>query len=313
MRSLFDEFFKGASAELLAPWGNAQPSVRVSAEPQEADLVFVPNALPGREKELGLLGRIASEVCLLEAFHQPPRRDVALECVRKQLALHHQRTLAASEPLAVVPLWLLSAGRPGELVEALRLEEAEGWPSGVYTNRTSALPVWLVVINELPRANTLLLRVLGAGQVLKQALDEARALPSSSRVREVVLEWVNRLRLDLHKQPASALGPELKEWMMITDAEWKAYKDNLVVEAVAEAEARTRTAAEARVRAETQETRLATRQQDILKIAQTRHGSLEHGATERLADVRDLARLDALFDVALTGTREDFLRRLAAD
>src|SRR4029077_14134635 len=61
----------------------------------------------------------------------------------------------------------------------------------------------LVVVNELPVArDTLLVRLLGAGAVLKQAIAELKELPAQAPERTLALPILLRLRLTVPSDPA---------------------------------------------------------------------------------------------------------------
>jgi hypothetical protein len=69
------------------------------------------------------------------------------------------------------------------------------WPPGIYEG-PPLLWTRLVVVNELPVArDTLLVRLLGAGSVLKQAIAELKALQAEAPERALALPILLRLRL----------------------------------------------------------------------------------------------------------------------
>jgi hypothetical protein len=71
------------------------------------------------------------------------------------------------------------------------------WPSGIYEG-PPLLWTRLVVVSELPVArDTLLLRLLGAGQVLKQAIAELKELQEEAPERMLALPILVRLRLEV--------------------------------------------------------------------------------------------------------------------
>jgi hypothetical protein len=72
--------------------------------------------------------------------------------------------------------WVISSGRPRSDIEGLWLRPMSGWPPGFYEG-PPLLWTRLVVVSELPAGrDTLLLRLLGANRVLKQAIAELKAL-----------------------------------------------------------------------------------------------------------------------------------------
>ena len=78
----------------------------------------------------------------------------------------------------------------------------EGPPAGTFR---------LVVISALPRTReTLLVRTMGAGETLREALAELAALPPDAPERTLAAPFVVRLRIDLQHDPS----PEAKETLM---------------------------------------------------------------------------------------------------
>lgn len=63
----------------------------------------------------------------------------------------------------------------------------------------------LVVVSELPVArDSLLVRLLGAGSVLKHAIAELQALPADAPERRLALPVLLRLTLDRADRPCAA-------------------------------------------------------------------------------------------------------------
>jgi hypothetical protein len=79
--------------------------------------------------------------------------------------------------------WLISADPIGELLDGFGLHSKRNWPRGVYFG-PPALVVQAVILGELaPTRNTLLLRLMGTGDVLEKALAEQAALPANALER----------------------------------------------------------------------------------------------------------------------------------
>jgi hypothetical protein len=73
-----------------------------------------------------------------------------------------------------------------------------------------------VVVNELPVArDTLLVPLLGAGSVLKQAIAELHALPADASERRLALPVLLRLRLTVPTDPAQQTRDD-QEFLMNT-------------------------------------------------------------------------------------------------
>src|SRR4051794_28001674 len=89
------------------------------------------------------------------------------------------------------------------------------WPSGIYEG-PPLLWTRLVVMSELPVArDTLLLRLLGAGRVLKHAIAELKALQAEAPERTLALPVLLRLRLEVPSDPANRTSDD-QEFLMNT-------------------------------------------------------------------------------------------------
>ena len=96
-------------------------------------------------------------------------------------------------------MWLITTGRPHEVIDGYGLTRAEGWPPGVWI-RPWLDAMAIVVLSELPRErDTLLLRLLGRGWVLEQAIADLRALPEDAEEREVAYPPLVALRFKCSK------------------------------------------------------------------------------------------------------------------
>ncbi|WP_437635850.1 hypothetical protein [Sorangium sp. So ce854] len=222
MRSRFDAFGKNVLRDTLTRVGDAGTEVEVIAASQTMDVWYVPDpARAASRAELGLLGELAAEPCQFEPFHDTPGPGELRGCVRKQLHWHHELERRAGGDVPFQRLCLLSSGRPATVLDAFGFQPDPGRP-GLY--RTA--PGWrvdLVVISELPRTReTLLLRLLGAGAVLRDAIRELTALPEDAWERSIALPWLVRLRFELPPEPSAraALDPEEEEEIVTEVQQW---------------------------------------------------------------------------------------------
>lgn len=206
MQKPYDLLAKGLLEGALQGPCDVRVEEQAVADARAIDTVVVPD--PARREELGqrgLLGEIAAEFCVIEAFHDPPDVADVDECQLKTLALH-ARQRAAWKALPVrergpapprPKLWILSAGDPVGLRDAWEMSPMPGWPSGCFWTG-SAMGPHVLVVRLLPRThNTLLLRLLGAGETLAAAHDDLRALPTDAWERGVLKPLLALLRLDL--------------------------------------------------------------------------------------------------------------------
>ena len=228
MRFRHDQLAKQLVSALLRAFGETTTSVEVLADAQQIDIWHLPaEGAPDRSR-LGLLGRMTASACLLEAYHEPPDDDELRACLRKQLAFHHARQhkvrgAAGDRPVvALATCWIVSSGRPAAL-SAFGFVRAVGWPRGVY-DAPSWLGLKLAVLTELPRSrDTLLVRLLGRGAVLRGALREVLALEPGSWERSAVLPVFARLRFELPQDPHDSTAEE-KELAMTSQEMLEAFQ-----------------------------------------------------------------------------------------
>lgn len=223
MRFRFDQLAKQLVSALLKGFGQTSTNEEVLADSQQIDIWHLPDKPTRDRARLGLLGRMTESACLLEPYHEPPDDDDLRDCIRKQLSFHHARVLkarAADGGKAVVPLatcWIVSSGRPRSTLPAFGFVPAEGWPSGIY-DTLPGLRLKLVVLTELPRSReTLLVRLMGRGAVLKHALSDLLALARDSWERAAVLPVFARLRFELPQDSSDRTAEE--EELAVTSQE----------------------------------------------------------------------------------------------
>jgi hypothetical protein len=89
------------------------------------------------------------------------------------------------------------------LLTKLELKAAPDWPVGVYLFGGDVLRVGLVVASELPReATTLLVRLMAAGPLLAQAVEDVAALPLNAHERAVAEPILLAFKRELALQPS---------------------------------------------------------------------------------------------------------------
>jgi DNA invertase Pin-like site-specific DNA recombinase len=96
-------------------------------------------------------------------------------------------------------------------------------------------PLWytrLVVVSELAvTRDTLLMRLLGAGSVLKQALAELMALPADAEERRIALPPLLRCRLAVPTDPAQQTSDD-QEFLMDTQEIVETWRREAIQEGV---------------------------------------------------------------------------------
>ena len=213
MRFRSDQLAKQLAAAFLEGWGETTSSEEVLADAQQIDIWHVPTDPTLDRSSLGLLGHMTEGPSLLEPYHAPPDDDEVRDCIRKHLSFHHlRRTKARSaQPEVMVSLatcWIVSSGRPASSLQAFAFAPAAGWPPGAYET-TPGLQVKMLVLTELPRSrDTLPLRLLGRGALLRDALRELRALPPDAWERTAAAPVFVRLQVELPKDPKDRTADE---------------------------------------------------------------------------------------------------------
>lgn len=201
-RFIHDQFAKQYLKELLTPLGNVETSRDIAGEVRQLDVLFSPKAEPEVEATaLGILGQIAAKPAVFEPFRSPVQPGEIRSCLGKLFDLHAEfERIAARENTRIAEadlpqLWILSPTVSDPLLAGFRaLSDPENWVNGVYFLGPS-LKAAIVVIHQLPRTpETLWLRVLGKGNVQKQAVAELRELPSDNVFRLNALELLYNLR-----------------------------------------------------------------------------------------------------------------------
>jgi hypothetical protein len=110
---------------------------------------------------------------------------------------------------------VISSGRPDAGIDGLGFRPMTDDLRGIY----QSLPLHytrLVVVSELPvTRDTLLVRLLGAGSVLRRAIAELQALPAEAPERRLALPVLLRLRLTVPTDPAQQTSDD-QEFLMNT-------------------------------------------------------------------------------------------------
>jgi hypothetical protein len=258
MRHLFDHLGREIGLSALIPCGLTVPEDVIAPDAGRADLRHEP--APARDDErarLGLLGRVASILCLIELYSGAPREDDALACLGKLIAFRQRRRREARKKrkeakklgrkspseLFARPLgWIITAGCPASVLAGIAATRAAGWPPGVYFSPgvlhgprdDTALPglegaggmlrMGIIVASELPRdRSTLLVRFLAAGPLLADAIVDLGALEAGAHERAVADRILVELRDVLGKKPSPT--PAEKEFIVTMESSWdKAWK-----------------------------------------------------------------------------------------
>jgi hypothetical protein len=214
----YDQAAKALFMVELARAGRVVAQQEVAGEPQWVDVFFERD--PDAATLPGLLGRVAEESCLIEVFHEAPGVEVVRDALCKQLVAHQRRRDGRSGEQKIISLWIFAAGRAGSVIRRFGLQQRVDWPVGVHA-AAEGFGWNLVVVPELPRTrDTLLVRLLGSGQTLREAVHEVRALgPEGEEARAAravlaVLRSAKRLPEDPTERAIVMEAREThEEWM----------------------------------------------------------------------------------------------------
>jgi hypothetical protein len=227
MHNPFDQLAKILGKGALDACGLTIIQREIFRDAQHADLLHEPD--PARDAErarLGLLGRIAAVVCLIEIYGHAPDGAEFRACLSKHLAFWEERErrkrarrteacVAAAAPF----LWILAAGRPEAVLAALEVTRRRGWPKGVYFCGNDIFRIGIVVASELPRErSTLLVRLMTAGPRLPEAVEDLAGLPGDAYERAVAEQILLRLQCALGKK--SNRTPEEEEFIVRMQNTW---------------------------------------------------------------------------------------------
>jgi hypothetical protein len=214
-RTPFDRFGKQMVRDALEGRCSVETDAEVPADPRRIDLWVTPHEAGASLPDyLGLLGRITSRSVTLEFFHKTPSGEDLHVCLIKHGEFRH--FLSRRKTLPPVPVhWVISSGRPDAGIDGLGFRPMTGWPSGIYDSPPLHC-TRLVVVSELPvTRDTLLVRLLGGGSVLKLAIAELQALPEDAPERRLALPVLLRLRLTVPTDPAQQTSDD-QEFLMNT-------------------------------------------------------------------------------------------------
>jgi hypothetical protein len=201
-----DQLAKQYLEEFLAPLGKVERQYEVPGQAKQVDVWFVPNRpVDPSLSNLGILGRMAQGMCLLEPFRNAPTRIEVRTCLMKLLWVQDDEQRKAKQINQSLPepelpmLWILAA-----TVSQPVLQDASGvmkadWLPGIYF-MADLLRTAIVAINELPETSeTLWLRILGRGTTQERAIRELLGLPSDYPGRNTVLRLLAtwKVRIDM--------------------------------------------------------------------------------------------------------------------
>jgi hypothetical protein len=210
MHNRFDQFAKNILRDALSRASTSETEVEVLAATQKIDVYSVPDPARAAERaQMGLLGELSADPSLFEPFHETPTLRKVRRCVNKQHSWHHElerRARAdggglssdtdleesAQEAVPFPALVAIGPGRPETVLDAYGCKPVR---PGIY-DAVWGLMLRVVVLSELPRTReTLLLRLLGAGRLLREALADLGALPNDAWEKSIATPLLVHFRL----------------------------------------------------------------------------------------------------------------------
>jgi hypothetical protein len=224
VRQPHDQFAKRILTDLLDPLGQVRINHEVHGESHYVDLYFSPFDKAQTDlSKLGLLGRIASNPCLLEPFRNSPTKNEVRNCLLKlfsiQSSLQRRQLRQNNKPLLEEELpflWILATSVTQTLLTScLAQPEQSTWYSGIYFLGETFKSA-IVAINQLPVIpETLFLRILGKGDTQQQAINELFTFPPNSEpLRNYAIELLSMYHIDMKTQ--ENLSEDDQELLMIT-------------------------------------------------------------------------------------------------
>ncbi|MFO0580301.1 MAG: hypothetical protein U1A78_40530 [Polyangia bacterium] len=240
MPKLHDLLCKHLLREALDPLGTIELEKPVAPLDEQRIDVYceLKSELPPPETlpHLGMVRRMVEveRRCMIEPFSATPSVDNIDDNLRKKLNLHHGlKKSAKSTPSPKPVLWILSPGRPEEVLRGYVGAPVDGWPRGFY-RCAPELAMWIVVLAEIPKTeDTLLLRLLGPATMQLEALRELDALPLTEAQRQPWIDILADVRYLFDEEPN--LSPEEQTIVTELRQRWEREKAELRAESKAEA------------------------------------------------------------------------------
>jgi uncharacterized protein DUF4351 len=253
MHNPSDQFVKNILRDALSLACAAETEVEVLAATQKIDVYTVPDPARAAERvQLGLLGELSAEPSLFEPFHDTPSLRKVRRYINKQHTWHHElerraRPVAGSPPavdtgpeasvqeaVRFPALVVIGPGRPETVLDAYGCKPVG---QGVY-HAVWGLVLRVIVLAELPRTReTLLLRLLGAKRVLREALADLAALPDDAREKTIATPLLVHFRLGHHEHEDQEddVSAEIRAWFEDYQQKQRNERNQAITEACNEA------------------------------------------------------------------------------
>jgi hypothetical protein len=201
MHHPYDDLAKKIGRGALTTSGATTVEHPVARGTQRADLRHDPDPMRAAERaRLGLLGRIAEVLCLIEVYGHAPEGGEWRGCLVKHFAhweSSRRRARAESrrrraggfdpEPFVEPMLWIVAVSFSEPMLRKLKVRTRASFPPGVFFHGDDLHRVGIVVASKLPKdRSTILVRFMAGGPLLPEAIRELAALPEDAVERSVV-------------------------------------------------------------------------------------------------------------------------------
>jgi hypothetical protein len=289
----YDDLAKKVGKGALDASGLTTVEHAISRSAQRADIRHDPDpACTAERARLGLLGRLAEVLCLIEIYGHAPAGAELRACLSKHFAhweaaarrgrAHKTRGLDP-EPFVEPMLWILAVTVSAPTLRKLRVRTRPGWPPGVFFAGDDLLRLGLVVASKLPRdRSTLLVRIMAAGPLLPGAIADLAELPPDAIEHGLVDGTLVDLARLLGGKPSRT--PEEEEIVAMMQGPWT--------------EARKLGREEGRDEGRN-EGRIEARVRDVLTVLRVRGLPVSDAARERILAEKDPARLERWIERAI--------------
>lgn len=231
-RNCHDLFAKQHLEALLETFGDVTSSRKIVSETREVDILFVPHAQAERNlAALGVLGQIATRICLIEPFRNAAQPEDVIGCIGKlidfteELRRKSKREERTTPNTALPQLWILSPTVSQRMIQQFAAQKQDFWPSGFYflppPFRTALVAIHQLPVNEA----TLWLRLMGRDGVQRKAIAELLALSPDHPMKRKTMEHLAVLQISLsigqnldneRREIAMNLTPVYEQWLKDT-------------------------------------------------------------------------------------------------
>ena len=203
-RFIHDQFAKDYLEQLLTPYGEVQAARRVAGEVRQIDVYFIPKPqLSNIPETLGLLGQLVTTPSLFEPFRNAASATEICDCLLKLLEVRGDLQRQANRNKTRIlesdlpKLWILTPTASAQLLSGFGANPKDDYLPGIHF-MPEYLRTAIVAIHQLPSiSETLWLRIIGRGNVQKQAIDELEALTPDNPFRKAALELLYNLQQNL--------------------------------------------------------------------------------------------------------------------